>query len=83
MRVQEEPEELDPRAQNGRVEGSIISVPDGPTLAAHEISTLSFTQAFAIYKVIQTSLHWALGRMSGGHLVPKRSGVEYKSPSLV
>ncbi len=33
------------------IEGSIISVPDGPTLAAHEISTLSFTQAFAIYKV--------------------------------
>ena len=32
-------------------EASVISVPDGPTLAAHEISTLSFTQAFAIYKV--------------------------------
>lgn len=36
---------------NRGIEGSIISVPDGPTLAAHEISTLSFTQAFAIYKV--------------------------------
>ena len=53
MRAQEELEasELDSRAQNGRVESSIISVPDGPSLAAHEISTLSFTQAFAIYKV--------------------------------
>ena len=36
---------------DGGVEASVISVPDGPTLAAHEISTLSFTQAFAIYKV--------------------------------
>ena len=64
MRVQQELEasELDPRAQNGSVESSIISVPDGPTLAAHEISTLSFTQAFAIYKVLQTSLCWALLR---------------------
>ena len=36
---------------DGSIEGSIISVPDGPTLTGHEISTLSFTQAFAIYKV--------------------------------
>ena len=37
---------------DGSIEASVISVPDGPTLTVHEISTLSFTQAFAIYKVL-------------------------------
>ena len=43
-------------------EASVISVPDGPTLAAHEISTLSFTQAFAIYKVpLETGMPYSEG----------------------
>ena len=51
-----EQEESEPTERGAEVvddgpEASVISVPDGPTLAAHEISTLSFTQAFAIYKV--------------------------------
>ena len=53
MWLMQEDESAELEGTNGVVgiEGSIISVPDGPTLAAHEISTLSFTQAFAIYKV--------------------------------
>ena len=50
---QEESEPAEQKAEvlDGGIETSVISVPDGPTLAAHDISTLSFTQAFAIYKV--------------------------------
>ena len=56
MQEETEASELDSKAVEG-VQGSIIiSVPDGPTLAAHEISTLSFTQAFAIYKVLHLPL---------------------------
>ncbi|CAK0783362.1 hypothetical protein CVIRNUC_006561 [Coccomyxa viridis] len=62
---QEESEPTERRAEvvDDGPEASVISVPDGPTLAAHEISTLSFTQAFAIYKNYVFALRACLKEM--------------------
>jgi len=66
--VQDEASELDSASvSGGGIEGSIISVPDGPTMTAHEINTLSFTQAFAIHKVLPNHLTWRDASLAHSH----------------